>query len=71
MEELLLWQLKASRKFQKQLFVWDMFEYVLLQQQSGETVATQNMTEVRSLVDTIVQINSSFPAVGKFEKVCC
>lgn len=76
MEELLLWQLKAGRKFQKQLFVWDVFE--CLQQQSGvenptaqsEDGMEDNMADSRSLVDTIVQINSSFHAIGKYEKVC-
>lgn len=71
MEELLLWQLKPSRKFQKQLFAWDVFE--CLQQQS-ENIATQSqetMADSQSLVDTIIQINSTLSAVGKCEKVCC
>ena len=69
MEELLLWQLKPSRKFQKQLFAWDVFE--CLQQQS-ENIATQSqetMADSQSLVDTIIQINSTLSAVGKCEKL--
>ena len=72
MEELLLWQFKASRKFQKHLFVWDMLE--CLQQQSGDenpvVQSEDNMVDRSSLVDIIVQINSSHSAVGKSEKVC-